>query len=189
MLGSVQSAVACTRMQPERSCKNDSLAHVYACIARLQRCARVAGVLRHEFAESAGIFARSPKLPYTPQHYDRPLTDQPAAGSWPDWPGRCREGALLVPLCAGEKSIAPRPRRAAPTSQTPQRVQRNASNTNAQQHQKHQTTKCRPAATRIEVPRRRRATPSRRRLHVIGRASSPGLHKLRGRPPRRRSLR
>ena len=38
-------------------------------------------------------------------------------------------GALLVPLCAGEKSIAARPRKAAPTSPTPQRVQRNASNT------------------------------------------------------------
>ena len=62
-------------------------------------------------------------------------------------------GALLVPLCAGEKSIAARPAEAAPRSQTPQRVQRNTSNTNAQQHQKHQTTKCRPAATRTEVPR------------------------------------
>ena len=96
---------------------------------------------------------------------------------------------LCLCRCAGEKSIAARPRKAAPASQTPQRVQRNASNTNAQQHQKHQTTKCRPAATRTGVQRRRRATPSRRRLHVIGRASSPGLHKLRGRPPRRRSRR
>ena len=36
---------------------------------------------------------------------------------------------LCLPLCAGEKSIAPRPRRAAPASQTSQRVQRDASNT------------------------------------------------------------
>ena len=49
-----------------------------------------------------------------------------------------------MPLCAGEKSIAARPRKAAPTSQTPQRVQRNASSTNAQQHQKHQTTNAGP---------------------------------------------
>ena len=55
--------------------------------------------------------------------------DQIGARCWPEWARQMQGGALLVPLCAAEKSIAARPAEAAPRSQTPQRVQRNAPNT------------------------------------------------------------
>ena len=46
------------------------------------------------------------------------------AGCWPDWPGRCREGALLVPLCAGERNQSRRDRGRLPQHHR----RRNASN-------------------------------------------------------------
>ena len=104
---------------------------------------------------------------------------------------RQMQGGGSVCRCAQVRNQSRRDR-----GRLPQRHRRrSASNATRPTHQHVDTQKhkqprgCQPAATRTEAPRRRRATPSRRRLHVIGRASSRGLHKLRGRPPRRRSRR
>ena len=128
-------------------------------------------------------------LPNAPQHAGGLGMDQPGAGCWPGGP--CMQGECFAAVrrvreinrgataegCPNITDAATRPT---------QRVQR--TNTLTQKHKAAQT-KCRPAATRTGAQRRRRATPSRRRLHVTGRASSRGLHKRRAHQARRRSLR
>ena len=80
----VQSAVACTQMQPIDLVKMTALHTCMGCMVRFAAMRARGGRFAADFAERAGIYGRSPKLPYTPQHHDRPLTDQPGAGYWPE---------------------------------------------------------------------------------------------------------